>query len=399
MTTFAEARTPRTLATTRAARLTALSAGGAPVAGWSSNAPQRIAVDHDSQTIVDESIIRAALAGMIDLSALAAMSTDWCDAFATWFAETRIQAVAAVWDLDVEVAPSAAPVTLGGDVPFIVQAASGQYYEGAQEVQILLSAVSSPTPYEGVVRVRARTAGTVGNSLDQGSVAPRVTAGPAGLTITGFALVTAGRDAETNAQLIARCIAKWARLGAGWTRVAFDYLIPTNVPTVTRWRVHDDNPKGPGTVLVVVANAAGPATTGERDAVEAVLGARNVKPVGSGELFVEVADADALTINITVVGDGSNASLQTDIAAALAALGATFPLGPATLDDSLVRGVALGGAFTSIPIDIGGGMTTVIAPHLPGFAGAVSISALDLVAPHDVLLDEVLVLTINVTVT
>ncbi len=386
MTTYALAKTALTLAATRTARLAALSAGGAPVAGWSVNAPQRIEVDHDSQVLVDESVIRAAIAGMIDLATLASMDEDWCDAFAAWFDETRIPAIAAVWDTPMS--STALPQSIGPATVIQIQVDNGQILNATQAATVSLPAS---------IRFTARVAGTAGNSL--GGSEPRVLSGPAGLTFTGAGtLFTSGRDAETNAALIARCLAKWARLGAAWTLDAFDYLIPLGSATVTRWRVRDDNPFGEGTTGVVLANSSGAATGQEVSDVYDKLTARDVKPLGSGAVTVAAAVEDALVITITVVGDGTNADLETNIEDALEALINAFPLGPADLDDDLVRGIALGGAYTSIAIDIGS-TTATIAPSLPGFTGAVSISALSLAAPHSLAIDEVLVATITVTVT
>jgi hypothetical protein len=394
MTTYVEARTPRTLAAMRSARLTALSNGGAPVAGWSDNAPQRIQVDHDSQVLVDESVIRAAIAKMIDLSELASMDDDWCDAFAAWFGETRIPAIAAVWDVSLTIAAANAPLDVDASTVIQIQT-STVILEAAQAAKVTLSASSTPTPYTETVRFRARAAGTVGNSLG-GSA--KLIAGPAGLSFANPVPFTSGRDAETNAAMIARCLGKWARLGAGWTKDAFDYFVPTAAPTVTRWRVKDYNPAGTGTTGVIVANASGPATTQERDDVDAYLNDRSIRSNGSNLAVVSKATSDPLTITITVVGDGTNANLQSDIEDALQALCDAIPLGPATLDDSLVRAVALGGGFSSIPIDVGSGETQTIQPDLPGFSGAVSISLLSLASPHDVPLDGVLVVTLAVTV-
>ena len=388
MTTYAQAKTARTLAATRAARLAALSSGGAPVAGWSDNAPQRIQVDHDSQVLVDESVIRAAIAGMIDLSELASMDEDWCDAFAAWFGETRIAAIAAEWDIELSCTTAAAPITITPTTVVQIQAGS-VVIESIAAVSATLNGVASQ-----IVRFRARVAGTDGNSLVG---TPKVIAGPAGLTFPGApALATSGRDAETNSEMITRCLGKWARLGAGWTTDAFDYIIPTAAPTVTRWRVRR-NAVGEGTVLAVLANASTAATGTEVDDVQAALDSSSVKPWGSGAFEAIAATEDALAITITVVGDGTNANLQTDIETALEALGDAFPLGPATLDVNLVRGVALGGAYPVISVDIGD-TTTTITPDLPGFSGAVSISSLSLSSSHDVNTDEVLVITATVTV-
>ena len=112
---------------------------------------------------------------------------------------------------------------------------------------------------------------------------------------------------------------------------AFDYLIPLASPTVTRWKVRDDNPNGPGTTKVVLANASGPTTGPEVAAVLALLGSRSVRPLGSGALQVIAATALPLTITGTLLLDGSNAAAITQANAALVALGNSYDLGPAIL--------------------------------------------------------------------
>lgn len=384
MTTWIEAKTARTLPATRSAILSALTL--APVSGWSNSAPQRKLVDDFAARLVEESEIRAALAALVDVNELASADDSWADAFATIFGETRIAALPAIWDLSLTT--STPPQSVGPATQMQVQTTSGIIFVMAQAATISLPSSA---------RFTARLPGTGGNVSSSTFGGGKILTGPSGIDVVSAALFTAGRAAETNLELVRRCLAKWPRLGAGWTADAFDYFIPTAAPTVTRWRTRDDNPYGPGTTGVVVANASGPATTPERDAVDAYLNARARRSNGSGPATVTKAVADALSITITIEGDGSNASLDANATAAVQALCDAMPTGVATLDDGLVRAVALGGAFLSISVDIDGS-TKTIAPDLPGFTNAKSIVSCSLSGPHTIPLDGVLVASIAITV-
>lgn len=396
MTTYAEASTPKTVPALRAQALALLAAGGAPVAGWSERAPQRLAVDDFAARMAEETEIRALLAASISPQTAASAGRDWTIAAIGWFAETLIPALPAVWNVRLTVQVSEAPLTIAPGTVLQLQTGSGIILELLSSESATLSASSSPTPYQAALRFQARAAGTVGNTLGAGV---KIITGPAGLTASSPALFTAGRDEELPAAAVTRCLGKWSRLGAGWTAQAFDYLIPLAAPTVTRWRVRDDNPFGPGTVGLTLANAAGPATDPEVAAVQALVAARSVRPLGSGPVTAAKATLDALALSATVLGDGTNANLQADIEAALAALGGPYAIGPAVLSVDIVRAVILGAAFTSIDVDDGGGNLTTLAVNIPGFTGCAAIISCSLAADHPIADGDVLVLTPAATVT
>lgn len=328
--TYLEAKTAKTLAQLRTLTLAALT--GTPVAGWSANAPQRLLVDDFAARMSEETTIRAALAAMVDLddlAALAVLDRDWCRVFLTWFDEVYIPALPAYWDIEFTVTSSAAPLTIDASSTIQIQASGGAIF---LLEQLSVTALNAGSSYKGTLRFVARAAGTGGNVAPSTILAGKILTGPSGLSIgpSTPALFTAGRDEETPIAAITRALAKWSTLGAGWTLDAFDYLIPRFAPTVTRWRVRDDNPLGPGTVAVRLANAAGPATPTEVALVLAGLGARDVKPLGSGALSVLAAVAAPLTVTSTIALDGSNAAAVTEANAALLALGNSYSLGPAT---------------------------------------------------------------------
>lgn len=401
MTTYAEASTPTTKETYRSRILATMAAPPAPlqpapVAGWSNSAPQRINVEDFAGFEADESALRAKVASTISPQTAVSAGADWVAAALGWFNETFIQALPAVWDVPFTCAAASAPLTVDNRSVIQIQATGGAIFVLTQETAVVFNSAGS---YAGTLRFTARTAGTGGNVAGSTITNGKILTGPAGLSIAGSSptQITQGRDVETPQQAITRCLGKWARLGAGWTRQAFDYLIPTAAPTVTRWRVEDDNPLGPGTVRVTIAGASAPSTDDEVATVQAYLGSSAIRPLGSGGVTVVKASADALTVNVTIQGDGSNADLGSDAAAAGLALAAAFPIGPATLDNVLLESVLLGGGYTSIRI-IAGAEILTISPTLPGFSGAVRIVSIDLAAPHDVPSGGVLELTLHVSV-
>lgn len=80
-----------------------------------------------------------------------------------------------------------------------------------------------------------------------------------GVSVTNPAewLIVAGADEETDDELRKRCRARWAELGGGATRRAYEYWALAAHPSATKVRVLDDHPRGQGTVDVVVWGEGG----------------------------------------------------------------------------------------------------------------------------------------------
>nr|MBP9825945.1 hypothetical protein [Thermoanaerobaculia bacterium] len=158
--TAAAAKTPSTQAQIRASLLASLAPS--PLAGWSTNAPQRLLVDGVSARIAEQSALRAQLARSVDPRELLDLDDDWTDAFLARFGDeaARIPALAAVWDVPITCLAAVAPITLGPTSSLVVQAGGGAVFELAQPAEVTLSAGSS---YAGTVRMRARAVGSGGN--------------------------------------------------------------------------------------------------------------------------------------------------------------------------------------------------------------------------------------------
>lgn len=416
--TWQEALTPTTAEEYVDENLAELEAAGSTINAWGPDAPQTAYVNGIARAEAALSTNISLLAATASPQTVADAGDSWVDAVLSWFAIVnadgttgRIQATQAVWTIGLNIATTNAPVTINASNASGIQAmsANGVIFQCTQASPVTLG---TPT-FTGLVQFTALIAGTSGN-VTPGSIT-RIISGPAGLTVnlvTTQTLTATARDQETNGQYIGRALGKWGVIApsegnptgtAGWTINSFNFLIPffgNNTAlnaSVTRWAVDDANPNGPGTVQVWLADAAGPANAATVAAVDAGLNGTNVKPVGSGPLTVAPAVAATLTINITLTTDGSNPTVATDCQTAVENLGKAFPLGPATLEPSLVTTVAQGAAVETATIATAAGKSTVIAPALAGFASVESV-VIDLVAPFTLAGGEVLVLTVNVSV-
>jgi uncharacterized phage protein gp47/JayE len=127
---------------------------------------------------------------------------------------------------------------------------------------------------------------------------------------TGTWITTAGSDDESDAAYLNRCLAQWGLLSVA---VPADYYVAkakAAAPTINRVRVKDDNPNGPGTVEVVIANAGGGATAGELSAVDTALQAE--RSVGSGAITVVSASSSTVAIEATVYVSAASSSAAED---------------------------------------------------------------------------------------
>lgn len=203
----------------------------------------------------------------------------------------------------------------------------------------------------------------------------------------------AARADETNTEYVTRALAKWGTLAAGGHPSAVAYRILTGVETITKIGVRDDNPNGPGSVDVYLANASGPASLAECAAAQAVFGP--YEPLGSRGLWRYLpAVAHAVSITATMQLDGTNPNAIADAEAALDWLQAVFPMQAGKrLDVALLQGILRGGRFAEyVAKDADGNEQGII-----GFRGVQNV---ELSAPAaDELLDVSEVLVLNVSLT
>ncbi len=387
--------------------LASLEAEGSKLNGWSDDSPQRALVEGESSAEAAASVNVASIAKAASPTTCAEAGRSWVGAKVSWFDITYTPAISAVWLCECIVDVAIAP--------FVVDASNASGIQAqAQDGTIFQCTQSAPVLFVGPglsasLLFTARIPGQSGN-VPVGSI-DRLISAPSGLKIIAEAdatPITVGANEESESALILRALGRWGVIfgnpngTAGWTRNSFNFLIPhfgydpTANPalSVTRWGIDDANPMGPGTVLVTLANPTGSATVAEVAAVTAGLNGIDVKPVGSGQLYVASAAAHALVINATLVTDGSNVNLISNATSALASLTAVFPLGPSTLTVDLVREILMGARLLTAVIPTGATYQT-IPLSLPGFGGVAEVGALSLVVDETIPSGEVLELTVG----
>lgn len=422
--TWTEARTPRSAADFRDDILAGV---GDFLTSQAEGSPDRDVVEGEARALEAEADIRVALAATASTTTLAEAGDSWVDAKMSifdldsnievtpatdppTFIKGRFQATKGVWVITLITTNGPLTINSSNASGIQVQTDDGRIFLCSQQSDVQLV---SGNLYQNDVEFTARIAGTAGGNGTAGFI-KRVVLGPAGLDV--LPLIEGGdqdqlvvaRDAETNTEYILRGLGRWATLGVGWTREAFDYLVPTygnsDTTSVTRWTVDDSNPNGPGTVEVAVADAAGPATALTVATLQTALNGLKVKPVGSGALTVVAATADPLTITATLQTDGSVVDTVTlaSANAAITALGNAFPLGLATVALDLVIDTLMGrnvvGASIPVPGSANGYQNLPDVAALRGFPGVQFITSLSMVADHTVPLKNVLQLTPALTV-
>ena len=400
MTTWAEATTAKSSDTLRAELFAALAAEGVDLAGFDDASPQRVLVELQARASSAEQQIRVAYAFAAFLSTAARSGSGFVDRAVASFdlsngtgGKGRILATKAqaLWRLTAAAGAGAIVVS--------ARELKAQANDGKLYTNVNAAPVTVPSGGSALCLFEADVAGAAGNQ-NPGAVTKLVTAKP-GLSVSNAAgspspsVVVTARDAESDDALIARALGRWATLGAGWTRPSFDYWIPLASTSVTRWDVDEANPQGPGTIEVILANAAGPATGGEIAAVAAKLGAIDVKPLGTGALTVSAAVAVPLSITASIVSavPGAAALVQANLDALLDA----YPLGPAWVRVELVRAVLMGGEFDTVTIERSGGLTKTLRLDLPGVPGITGITSCTFAADLSIASKRVLVPTVSVT--
>jgi hypothetical protein len=380
--TFLEATTAQTKQEIITDTLAHAAEEGVDVAGFDDFSPNRSQYELGARAMAAEQAIRVQLANAGFLTTAALAGDDFFDQALTWYDLTngyggkgRIPATYAVWLLPVKCDANNGPYPLGvNSHELTAQAIDGTYFQSTNA-----SAVTLPTGQTTMVEFTCLTIGTIGNQTI-GNINHFVTAFP-GLTISSIVtpeVVTRARDQESTTEATRRALGKWGTLGAGWTRTSFDYLIPLYAPTVTRWLVRDDNPNGPGTIEVVMANAGGASTTDENDDVYDGLSAPGTMTLGTGGLSVISATLVTIPVVGSIASNGTNPNLLVNAKAALDILRTAFPIGgdeDGLVQLDLIEAVLMGGAWpASAPLTIAGPSGTVSTFILPGFGGAKSVT-------------------------
>jgi uncharacterized phage protein gp47/JayE len=137
-------------------------------------------------------------------------------------------------------------------------------------------------------------------------------------------LVEAARDEETDEELRRRARLRWASLGTGATRAAYEFWALNAHPAVTKVRVRDDHPRGQGTVDVVIwgEGGLGPDVV---SAVDAYIQER--RPL-TADVFVYSAVPRYVNVRATIyVRAGYLTQAQAAVEEELTALQRDMPIG------------------------------------------------------------------------
>jgi len=147
-------------------------------------------------------------------------------------------------------------------------------------------------------------------------------------------LLEAARDEETDEELRRRARLRWASLGIGATRAAYEFWALNAHPTVTKVRVLDNHPRGQGTVDVVIWGEGGLGA----DVVSAVNAyIQERRPLTAN---VAVYSATPRTVNVVAtvyVRAGYLSQAQAAAAEELAALQQATPIGGTLYRSALIE--------------------------------------------------------------
>ncbi len=169
---------------------------------------------------------------------------------------------------------------------------------------------------------------------------PGITISNPAYLATGTWITVAGTDDESDASLYERCQTQWATLGTGSPTAAYINWARTAEPSITRVKVRNDNPNGPGTIELVLANAAGGAGAAEIAAVQAYVDARASSSVG---MTYVAATNNVITVERTVTVEAEHRDqAETDIIAGFVALASATAIG-ATVYGQKIDAVLMSG--------------------------------------------------------
>lgn len=151
-------------------------------------------------------------------------------------------------------------------------------------------------------------------------------------------ITTPGADTESDPDYLARGTSQWGKLAVTVPKQFLEAVVKAAVPSITKVRVEDDNPHGPGSCELVLANAAGPATPAEVAAAQLALDP--LRAVGSATLTAVAAQAYGLVLEGEVrVSSAFLNSARAQVDENLARLVAEHPLGDVVVYEQLVEEV------------------------------------------------------------
>jgi uncharacterized phage protein gp47/JayE len=265
-----------------------------PATAWQPGAVPRTLLELEAETLSKLSELVAAIAkgGLLDQA-----EGDWLTLLAaSVFDVTRLAAIKTRGTVEVVCAVGAGPYTIQFG-QLVATDASGKRFRNTNVVPANLT--SGGTKY---FDFEAEVGGAAYN-IPANTLTILLTP-LAGVTINNPVtppettwLTVTGADEETDAQLRARCKAKWATIGSGSTADTYVYWATTASPEVKRVKVLEHNNLGvsaDGHVTLYLAGDGGPVSGGAVDLVAEYVAPR--RPLCISE---HIASASGLAITIT----------------------------------------------------------------------------------------------------
>lgn len=331
---------PRTRDQVMAALISFLQAKGYPPSDWIEGSVQRTLVELQAAGLADLEALRLEIArgGFLDTA-----TGDYLDLLGqSAYALARKQATFARQTFRL--------TAQAGFGPYSIQ--PGQLWVGNAAGLRFNNLDGGTLPLGGTLDLefRAESPGAAYN-LPLGSGTIMFTPLP-GVTIVNTAVLEAAIDKESDAAFRERCRLRWGELGYGATRAAYESWALSSTPSITKVRVLDNNPRGQGTVDVVVWGEGG-LGSGAVAAADAYIQQR--KPVTAN---VQVYAATQVNIAITAtirLKAGFLTQVQAEVASRLAAFQQSLPIGAIVYRSALVEALfvanVLDVALTAPPAD------------------------------------------------
>jgi hypothetical protein len=274
----------------------------------------------------------------------------WMDVVAAWYQRTRLAASKAShrFVLTGSAAAPAYPIAPGA---LLAQTDDGiQFRNTGRLTSDLTAAPGTVTLTAGDSRsdlewaaVLPGTSGNIGvdTNLELVTTLAGVAVTNPQIGSSGSSLLRSGTDTELSSALSIRCDARWDRTAVAqlpgalveWIVEAFE--TGGLASTITKWRVDDTNPNGPGSTDLYLANASGAATAEELALVNTYEQPR--RACGSGPLRVLPAEELSVPFTATLYRLGSSTTVAADAATVIDTLEALIPMGGTLYGDDITK--------------------------------------------------------------
>lgn len=323
MPTLDELLKGKTASELMTALLNRLQGKGFPITDWTEGGVERTQLEVEAAVLADVHALVPTIAkgGFLDTS-----TGDWLTLYAkSQYNEERKAAVFTVDTIRLTCAVGSGPVNIAAGQLWATDATGLLFNNGAAGI----------IPDGGTLDLEftAEQAGSKYN-LARGAINKLVTSLP-GVTITNTTLVTTGADVESDESLRSRCRLKWQALG-GATAGAYAYWALSSNSAITKARVLDNQPRGRGTVDVIVA---GDGALGA-DVVTAATDYIAAKKPITDDVSTYAATERSIAITGTgKVKAGNKAKAETEIADNLSQLEKDTAIGGVLYDGAVWRQV------------------------------------------------------------